>query len=85
MKDTAFASRGGCMLASNIADLVSLHCGKAGGPPGVPVWNGLTINFTPRRSLCDLMTMLEHAPEPLAAELPSFACTGDARSNMGGR
>lgn len=48
---------------------------------GVPVWNGLTDEFHPTQSLCDLLTMREHAGTPLA-EI-SYCYLGDARNNMG--
>lgn len=48
---------------------------------GVPVWNGLTDEWHPTQSLCDAVTMLEHAGKP--AEDIAFAYVGDARFNMG--
>ncbi|MGK2948218.1 MAG: ornithine carbamoyltransferase [Acidimicrobiales bacterium] len=48
---------------------------------GVPVWNGLTDEWHPTQSLCDVMTMLEHSTKP-ASEI-AFAYCGDARSNVG--
>ena len=48
---------------------------------GVPVWNGLTDEWHPTQSLCDLLTMREHCAKPLN-EI-SFAYCGDARYNMG--
>lgn len=48
---------------------------------GVPVWNGLTDDWHPTQSLCDALTMREHAGKP-DAEI-SFAYVGDARFNMG--
>ncbi len=48
---------------------------------GVPVWNGLTDEWHPTQSLCDAVTMLEHAGKP--AEEIAFAYVGDARFNMG--
>jgi len=47
---------------------------------GVPVWNGLTDDWHPTQSLCDMLTMLEHADRP--AEQISFAYVGDARNNV---
>ena len=47
---------------------------------GVPVWNGLTDEWHPTQSLCDVLTMREHAPR---AERISFAYCGDARNNVG--
>ncbi len=48
---------------------------------GVPVWNGLTDAWHPTQSLCDALTMREHAGKP-DAEI-SYAFVGDARFNMG--
>ncbi|MDC5698297.1 ornithine carbamoyltransferase [Intrasporangium calvum] len=48
---------------------------------GVPVWNGLTDDWHPTQSLCDALTMREHAGKP-DAEI-AFAYVGDARFNMG--
>ncbi len=48
---------------------------------GVPVWNGLTDEWHPTQSLCDVFTMVEHTGRP-ASEI-SFAYLGDARHNMG--
>ena len=47
---------------------------------GVPVWNGLTDQWHPTQSLCDIFTMREHAQEP-DHEI-SFAYVGDARNNV---
>jgi ornithine carbamoyltransferase len=46
---------------------------------GVPVWNGLTDEWHPTQSLCDVMTMREHVPGGRV----SFAYLGDARNNVG--
>ncbi len=46
---------------------------------GVPVWNGLTDEWHPTQSLCDMLTMLEHCDKP-AAEI-CFAYVGDAHNN----
>jgi len=48
---------------------------------GVPVWNGLTNQFHPTQSLCDVFTMREHSNKPLGQI--SYAYLGDARFNMG--
>lgn len=48
---------------------------------GVPVWNGLTDEFHPTQSLCDVFTMREHSAKPLREV--SYAYLGDARNNMG--
>jgi ornithine carbamoyltransferase len=48
---------------------------------GVPVWNGLTDDWHPTQSLCDALTMREHAGKP-DGEI-SFAYVGDARFNVG--
>jgi ornithine carbamoyltransferase len=46
---------------------------------GVPVWNGLTDEWHPTQSLCDMMTMIEHSTK--SANEISFAYCGDARNN----
>lgn len=48
---------------------------------GVPVWNGLTDDWHPTQSLCDALTMREHAGKP--DEQIAYAYVGDARFNMG--
>ncbi|HEU5144293.1 MAG TPA: ornithine carbamoyltransferase [Dermatophilaceae bacterium] len=48
---------------------------------GVPVWNGLTDDWHPTQSLCDALTMREHAGKP-DSEI-RFAYLGDARFNVG--
>ena len=48
---------------------------------GVPVWNGLTIEYHPTQVLADLMTMIEHSDKPI--HQVKFAYLGDARNNMG--
>jgi ornithine carbamoyltransferase len=48
---------------------------------GVPVWNGLTDEWHPTQSLCDVFTMTEHAERP--PEAIAYAYLGDARNNMG--
>jgi ornithine carbamoyltransferase len=48
---------------------------------GVPVWNGLTDEWHPTQSLCDVLTMREHVQ---ADDRPiAFAYLGDARNNVG--
>lgn len=47
---------------------------------GVPVWNGLSDQWHPTQSLCDMLTMIEHADKP--ADQISFAYVGDARNNV---
>jgi ornithine carbamoyltransferase len=46
---------------------------------GVPVWNGLTDEFHPTQSLCDMFTMQELSGKPLN-EL-TLTYLGDARNN----
>ncbi len=46
---------------------------------GVPVWNGLTDQWHPTQSLCDMLTMREHVAKP--DDEISFAFVGDARDN----
>jgi ornithine carbamoyltransferase len=48
---------------------------------GVPVWNGLTDQWHPTQSLCDMLTMREHSTKP-DNEI-AFAYLGDARNNVG--
>ncbi len=48
---------------------------------GVPVWNGLTDEWHPTQSLCDMLTMREHAGKP-DHEI-AFAYLGDAQNNVG--
>ena len=48
---------------------------------GVPVWNGLTDDWHPTQSLCDALTMREHAGKPDGQI--AYAYVGDARFNMG--
>ncbi|GAA2109224.1 ornithine carbamoyltransferase [Microlunatus panaciterrae] len=47
---------------------------------GVPVWNGLSDQWHPTQSLCDMLTMTEHAHK--AASEITFAYLGDARNNV---
>jgi ornithine carbamoyltransferase len=48
---------------------------------GVPVWNGLSDQWHPTQSLCDMLTMREHTHKP-DHEI-AFAFLGDARNNVG--
>ncbi|MDY4790561.1 MAG: ornithine carbamoyltransferase [Bacteroidales bacterium] len=48
---------------------------------GVPVWNGLTIEFHPTQILADFLTMTEHIDKPL--NKITFCYLGDAKNNMG--
>jgi ornithine carbamoyltransferase len=48
---------------------------------GVPVWNGLTDDWHPTQSLCDMLTMRENSPKQDTEIV--FAFCGDARSNTG--
>jgi ornithine carbamoyltransferase len=48
---------------------------------GVPVWNGLTDEWHPTQSLCDMLTMREHTPKHDSEIV--FAYCGDARNNVG--
>ena len=47
---------------------------------GVPVWNGLSDQWHPTQSLCDVFTMEEHSAKPLREV--SVAYVGDARNNV---
>jgi ornithine carbamoyltransferase len=48
---------------------------------GVPVWNGLTNEFHPTQTLCDVLTMVEHSSKPLSDI--AYCYLGDAQFNMG--
>jgi ornithine carbamoyltransferase len=48
---------------------------------GVPVWNGLTDQWHPTQTLCDMLTMREHSTKH-DHEI-AFAFCGDAHNNMG--
>jgi ornithine carbamoyltransferase len=48
---------------------------------GVPVWNGLTDEWHPTQSICDMMTMREHSPKHDTEIV--FAFCGDAHNNVG--
>ena len=48
---------------------------------GVPVWNGLTNEWHPTQSLCDVLTMMEHSGKPV--DQIAFAYVGDSRYNIG--
>jgi ornithine carbamoyltransferase len=48
---------------------------------GVPVFNGLTDQWHPTQSLCDMLTMRESSAKP-AGDI-AFAFCGDARNNVG--
>jgi ornithine carbamoyltransferase len=52
-----------------------------GSMAGVPVWNGLTDEWHPTQTLCDMLTMREHTPKH-DGDI-AFAYLGDARNNMG--
>jgi ornithine carbamoyltransferase len=47
---------------------------------GVPVYNGLTDQYHPTQTLCDVLTMREHSSKPI--EEISYAYLGDARNNV---
>ena len=47
---------------------------------GVPVWNGLTDQWHPTQSLCDMLTMREHVDK--SDHDISFAYVGDAHNNV---
>ena len=48
---------------------------------GVPVWNGLTDEWHPTQTLCDMLTMREHTTKH--DDEIAFAYCGDARNNVG--
>ena len=47
---------------------------------GVPVYNGLTDQFHPTQTLCDVFTMREHSDKPLTQI--SYCYLGDGRNNV---
>ncbi|GIH98373.1 ornithine carbamoyltransferase [Planobispora takensis] len=57
------------------------HVETLGRLAGVPVWNGLTDEWHPTQTLCDMLTMREHSSRP--DQEITFAYCGDARNNMG--
>jgi ornithine carbamoyltransferase len=57
------------------------HVETLGRYAGVPVWNGLTDEWHPTQTLCDMLTMREHTPKH--DQEIAFAYCGDARNNMG--
>jgi ornithine carbamoyltransferase len=61
-------------FAQSTVELLAEHA-------GVPVWNGLTDEFHPTQTLCDVFTMEELSKQP--AETITLAYVGDAHSNMG--
>ncbi|MDR1266346.1 MAG: ornithine carbamoyltransferase [Propionibacteriaceae bacterium] len=54
---------------------------ELGRHAGVPVWNGLTNEWHPTQSLCDVLTMIEHSGKPV--DQIAFAYCGDSRYNIG--
>ena len=56
-------------------------CEELGRYAGVPVWNGLTNEFHPTQTLCDVLTMTEHSYKH--REDISYCFLGDAGNNMG--
>jgi len=48
---------------------------------GVPVWNGLTDEWHPTQTLCDMLTMREHSTKN--DHDIAFAYLGDAHNNVG--
>lgn len=57
------------------------ECRDAGRLCRCAGWNGLTDQWHPTQTLCDMLTMRENGDEPDGAI--SVACVGDARGNMG--
>ncbi len=57
----------------NIVELLADHA-------GVPVWNGLTDEWHPTQMLADILTMVEHRPQPPVRI--SYAFLGDGRNNV---
>jgi ornithine carbamoyltransferase len=50
-----------------------------GAHAGVPVWNGLTDDWHPTQMLADILTMRDHAGQPL--DRVSYCYLGDSRNN----
>jgi ornithine carbamoyltransferase len=61
-------------FGQDIVDTLAAHA-------GVPVWNGLTDQWHPTQMLADMLTMSEHATQPLH-EI-AYCYLGDARNNTG--
>ncbi|UBU09515.1 ornithine carbamoyltransferase [Nonomuraea gerenzanensis] len=57
------------------------HVETLGRLAGVPVWNGLTDEWHPTQTLCDMLTMREHSNK--RDQEITFAYCGDARNNVG--
>ncbi|TYB70117.1 ornithine carbamoyltransferase [Nonomuraea sp. PA05] len=57
------------------------HVETLGRLAGVPVWNGLTNEWHPTQTLCDMLTMREHSNK--RDQEIAFAYLGDARNNVG--
>lgn len=67
----------GIQYRGNSHDIVETLADRS----GVPVWNGLTDEWHPTQSLCDVLTMREHSAKP-DGEI-AVAYLGDARNNVG--
>jgi ornithine carbamoyltransferase len=80
MKDTARVL-GHMYDAIEYRGFAQTTCEDLAANAGVPVWNGLTDEFHPTQSLCDMLTMSEYTDKPLSDI--TFAFLGDARFNMG--
>ena len=72
----------GCTTASSTAATPRRPSRSSPPSSGVPVWNGLTDEWHPTQTLCDMLTMREHSGQARRARSPSPTC-GDARNNIG--
>ena len=71
----------GCTTAIEYRGSAQANVETLAAYAGVPVWNGLTDEWHPTQTLCDMLTMREHSPKH--DEEIAFAYCGDARNNVG--
>jgi len=80
VKDTARVL-GGMFDAIEYRGSAQTNVEELAASSGVPVWNGLTDEWHPTQTLCDMLTMREHSAKP-DHEI-AFAYLGDAHNNVG--
>jgi len=80
VKDTARVL-GGMFDAIEYRGSAQANVEELAASSGVPVWNGLTDQWHPTQTLCDMLTMREHSSKP-DNEI-AFAYLGDAHNNVG--
>jgi len=80
VKDTARVL-GGMFDAMEYRGSAQTNVEELAAYSGVPVWNGLTDEWHPTQSLCDMLTMREHSTKH-DNEI-AFAYLGDAHNNVG--